>query len=176
MDKSRSGNFTKKTGTKIKVSAEIHLIHGFMGFGKTTLAKQLEQSLPAVRFTHDEIMFTRYGRTPDNFAKCCEEVTQYIKDEAQKAINNGHNIILDFGFWDIKTRQEYYLWAKSLTDNVYFHTLICDIEVAKTRVLNRTQNNPNELYIDEACFNDRLTQFTPLTDSEGYNIIYHYTD
>ena len=68
------------------MSAEIHLIHGFMGFGKTTLAKQLEKSLPAIRFTHDEIMLNRYGRAPDNFTKRCEEVTKYIKTEAQKEI------------------------------------------------------------------------------------------
>jgi len=36
--------------------AEIHLICGFIGFGKTTLAKQLEKDLPAIRFTHDEFM------------------------------------------------------------------------------------------------------------------------
>lgn len=158
------------------MSAEIHLIHGFMGFGKTTLAKQLEKSLPAVRFTHDEIMLARYGRTPDNFAKCCEEVTQYIKDEALKEIAKGNNIILDFGFWDKETRKEYYFWAKSLTDKVYFHALVCDIEIAKSRVLARTQNNPDELYIDESCFNDRLKKFTFLNNDEGFEVIYHRTD
>ena len=54
------------------MSAQIHLIHGFIGFGKTTLAKQLEQSLPAIHFTHDEIMLDRFGRAPDNFLKCNE--------------------------------------------------------------------------------------------------------
>ena len=70
------------------MNAEIHLIHGFMGFGKTTLAKQLEISLPAVRFTHDEIMLARHGRTPDDFAKCYEEITQYIKNETIKEAAN----------------------------------------------------------------------------------------
>ena len=155
------------------MSAEIHLIHGFMGFGKTTLAKSLEKSLPAVRFTHDEVMLARYGRTPNDFIKCYEEVTQYIKNEAQKEITEGNNVILDFGFWDKQTRQEYYSWAKSLTDKVCFHALVCDIEIAKSRVLSRTKNNPNELYIDEDCFNDRLKKFTPLTDDEGYDTIYY---
>lgn len=155
---------------------EIHLMHGFMGFGKTTLAKQLEKSLPAVRFTHDEIMLNRYGRTPDNFSKCCEEVTQYIKSETKKEIAKGNNVILDFGFWEIKTRQEYYKWAKTLTDKIYFHALICDIETAKSRVLNRTETNPDELYIDEDCFNDRLKRFIPITENEGYNTIYYHTN
>ena len=157
------------------MSAEIHLIHGFMGFGKTTLAKQLEKSLPAIRFTHDEIMLNRHGRTPDNFAKCCEEVTQYIKLETQKEITNGNNVILDFGFWEVETRREFYDWAKTLTDKIYFHAIICDIKIAKARVLNRTKTNPDELYIDEGCFNDRLKKFTPLSENEGYETIFHYT-
>jgi predicted kinase len=33
-----------------------HLIHGFLGVGKTTLARQLEQKIPAIRFSHDEWM------------------------------------------------------------------------------------------------------------------------
>ena len=157
------------------MSSEIHLIHGFMGFGKTTLAKQLEISLPAVRFTHDEIMFARHGRTPDNFTKCYEEVTQYIKNETIKEIAKGNNVILDFGFWDKQTRQEFYIWAKKLTYKVYFHALVCDIDIAKSRVLTRTKNNPDELYIDESCFNDRLKKFTPLSDDEGLKTIYHHT-
>ena len=157
------------------MNTEIHLIHGFMGFGKTTLAKQLEKSIPAIRFTHDEIMLNRYGRTPDNFHKCCEEVTQYIKRETQKEITNGNNVILDFGFWDKQTRKEFYDWAKTLTDKIYLHALICNIEVAKARVLNRTKNNPDELYIDESCFNERLKKFESLSENEGYETIFHYT-
>lgn len=42
-----------------------------MGFGKTTLAKRLEKSLPAVRLTHDELMQKAYGRNPDNFDENC---------------------------------------------------------------------------------------------------------
>jgi predicted kinase len=34
--------------------ATAHLIHGFLGVGKTTLARRLEQMIPAIRFSHDE--------------------------------------------------------------------------------------------------------------------------
>jgi predicted kinase len=33
--------------------ATAHLIHGFLGAGKTTLARQLERELPAIRFGAD---------------------------------------------------------------------------------------------------------------------------
>lgn len=41
--------------------ATAHLIHGFLGVGKTTFARQLEERLPAIRFSHDEWMARRYG-------------------------------------------------------------------------------------------------------------------
>ena len=41
-----------------------HLIHGFLGAGKTTFARQLEQRIPAIRFSHDEWMARLYGVDP----------------------------------------------------------------------------------------------------------------
>jgi predicted kinase len=40
------------------------VLHGFLGTGKTTLAKRLERDLRAVRFTHDEWMSALYGSDP----------------------------------------------------------------------------------------------------------------
>ena len=46
------------------MKATLHLICGMTGAGKTTLAKKLEASLPAVRFCPDEwIMKLLEGRT-----------------------------------------------------------------------------------------------------------------
>lgn len=42
--------------------AAVHLIVGYMGFGKTFFARRLERELPAVRFTHDGFMHALYGR------------------------------------------------------------------------------------------------------------------
>ncbi|GAA2756515.1 putative kinase [Actinopolymorpha rutila] len=38
-----------------------HLIHGYIGAGKTTLAKRLERDADAVRFTLDEWLTALYG-------------------------------------------------------------------------------------------------------------------
>ena len=42
----------------------IHALHGFIGSGKTTLARRLETQLGALRFTPDEWMTTLYGADP----------------------------------------------------------------------------------------------------------------
>ena len=64
--------------------SEIHLIHGFIGFGKTTLAKQLEKSLPAIRFTHDEVMLSKYGRNPNDFEIKYNLVDDFIRQQTIK--------------------------------------------------------------------------------------------
>lgn len=148
----------------------IYLMHGFMGSGKTTLAKKMEKELPAVRFTHDEIMLKKYGRAPDNFQEKYDEVDRFIKAEVVKCIANGQNVIMDYGLWTKEKRKAYYEWAKTLTPNVLLCPMLCDKEVAKARVLKRTKENPDELFIDENCFEERYQKFEPFSIDEGYPV------
>ena len=148
----------------------IYLMHGFIGSGKTTLAKKMEKELPAVRFTHDEIMLKRYGRAPDNFEEKYDEVDRFIKSEVAKCIADGKSVIMDYGFWTKKKRKAYYDWAKSLTPSVMFCAVFCDKAVAKERALKRTEKNPEELFIDEDCFETFYQKFEPLKADEGYPI------
>lgn len=157
--------------TLIRSKPAIYLMCGFLGFGKTTTAKKLEQELPAVRFTHDEIMLKRFGRIPDNFQVRYKEVDDFIRNETDKAIKRGKNVILDYGFWDKEKRAEYFQWAKTLTPNVQFYAIFCNIDIARKRIIERNQNNPGELFIDENCFNDFLQKYEPISPDEGYPTI-----
>lgn len=150
----------------------IHLICGFIGFGKTTYAKRLEQELPAVRFTHDEIMCARYGRSPEDFPEKYKLTDKEIRRDAAAEISRGHNVILDYGFWSKKKRQAYYRWARQLTPEVCFHVLRCDLNTAKERVLKRNADNLNELFIDENAFNILLQQYEPLSEEENYPAVF----
>lgn len=49
----------------------VYLMHGFVGSGKSTRARQLEQAIHAVRFTPDEWMTLLFGFDPpaDKFAE-----------------------------------------------------------------------------------------------------------
>jgi predicted kinase len=57
--------------------AKAHLIHGYLGAGKTTFARRLEQELRAIRFTHDEWMSRLYGDDPsaDMFPEYAERIS-----------------------------------------------------------------------------------------------------
>lgn len=151
----------------------IHLITGFLGFGKTTLAKNLEQQLDAIRFTHDEIMLSRFGRNPSDFQAKYRLVDKFIKDETAKYISQGQDVILDYGFWTHKTRQDYYNLAKTLTDDVFFHLVYCDMCEAKKRVLERTKSDKNSLFIDEKIFNELLKKYEPWNDEDDYPVVLH---
>ncbi len=155
----------------------IHLMHGFIGFGKTTLAKRLERELPAVRFTHDELMIKTYGRNPEDFSQeRFQIIDTIIKEKTIEEIKKGNNVILDYGFWEKETRKKYYEWAKKLTSDVVFYAVQCDIKIAKERALKRTKNKKEEFYIDEFIFNDRLKRFEPMTKEEGLPVIFYQTD
>ena len=152
---------------------KIHLMVGFMGFGKTTIAKQLAQNLSALRFTHDEIMLEKYGRNPDDFQTKYKLVDYDIRNNAAKAILSGQDVILDYGFWTQAKRLEYYQWAKSLTDDVIFHNVSCGFNLAKQRTLKRSQTDKNSLFIDENAFNTLAKQFEPWKNNEDYPVVLH---
>ena len=156
-----------------KIMATIHLLCGFLGFGKTTIARRLEKSLPARRFTHDDIMFERYGRNPDDFAAKYKDVDDYIRAEAAECIAKNQDAVMDYGFWSYEKRREYYAWAKTLTDNVVFHVVYCDILMAKQRVSARTKKDKNSLFIDENMFASLLQKYEPWSSVDKYPVVLH---
>ena len=153
--------------------ATIHLMVGFMGFGKTTIAKELEKRLSAVRLTHDEIMLERYGRNPDDFQTKYKCVDEYIRNETAKFIRQGKDVILDYGFWTHDEREKYYNWAKTLTNNVMFHLTECDKDEAKQRVLQRSQTDTEALLIDEKAFEEFWKQYEPWHYMDDYPVTLH---
>ena len=153
----------------------IHLIHGFMGFGKTTLSKALAKKYNAKHFAIDQVIVQRFGRNPKEFDKAYQEADDYIWQETARLLEAGQDVILDYGFWEKETRRKVQEKAQKLTPHVLWHQLICNINVAKERVLKRTKENPNELLIDEKCFNDRLSRYEPITDDEHLNVEKHFS-
>lgn len=155
------------------MSATIHLMVGFMGFGKTTIAKELEEKLSAVRLTHDELMVQRYGRNPDDFRVKYDVVDKDIRRMTKEYIKQGKDVVLDYGFWTHKEREAYYRWAKRLTDHVVFHLTDCDLNEAKRRILARTKGDEKSLSLDENIFDELVKHYEPWDYHDDYPVVLH---
>ena len=155
--------------------ATIHLMVGFMGFGKTTIAKGLAEKLPAVCLTHDDYMVALYGRNlPEaEFREKYKLVDNMLWNIARQIIRCRTDVIMDYGFWSKEKRAEAYKRALEITPEVVFHNILCDMQTAKKRLLNRSASDLTTLDIDENCFNMLSKQFEPIDTSEEYPIINH---
>lgn len=151
----------------------VHFMHGFIGFGKSTIAKQLEKSLPAVRLNNDDWMVELYGRGPhgekhnDYFMRIDE--LQWIL--AREIIRCGVDVILDYGCWNKDDRKKQVIRALEFADKVIIHNVKCNIDVARKRCVSRTESESNQLSISADEFDALLTRFEPLSEDEGFEVI-----
>ncbi len=153
--------------------ATLHLMTGFMGFGKTTIAKELEKKYSAVRLTHDEFMVKLYGRNMpyNDFHTNYDKVDNMLWDLAAQIINTGTSVIMDYGFWSHDDREKAYNRAKNITENVVFHLIECDLHTAKQRILQRSAENPDELYISEDEFDTLAKRYEPWDYRDDYPVV-----
>jgi predicted kinase len=75
----------------------LHLMVGLPCSGKTTLAKKLQQELPAMRLTPDEWMARVVGDGYDEAKRAIVEAMLW--EIAAQGLQLGINVILDYGFW-----------------------------------------------------------------------------
>jgi predicted kinase len=81
--------------------ATAHLVFGFLGSGKTTLAKRLERQHSAVRFTPDEWMARLFGEDPpaDTFQDRAASILDIMQPLWVRCLSLGLDVVLDYGFW-----------------------------------------------------------------------------
>jgi predicted kinase len=150
--------------------AKLYMIHGFLGAGKTTFAKQLEQAIPGIRFTHDEWMQRLYGVDPhaQDFPIYYERVSQLIFSLWPRCLQLKLNVILDLNFWTRKQRDETRNIAAQLGVEVCLYELKCSPETAWARIEKRNQQLEHNLYISKNTFDLLQSQFEPLAEDEEH--------
>lgn len=158
--------------------ATIHIIHGYIAFGKTTLAKKLAQELPAVHLDADDVMRQLYGKDlPESeFAAKVPLVTNFMWDMARKIINAGADVIMDIGPWSRQMRQDALNIAQQITPNVIFHTIILDTKIARERLIKRNQENQILDVTTTEFFDKYLSLYEPISDDEGLIVKRYYQE
>lgn len=147
------------------------MIHGFVGAGKTTFSKQLEQDKNAVRFSPDEWIIARHGHNPsaDLFADYLTQVKADIRLAAASALQDGRDVIFDFGFWSRAERDEYRNFAKNAGVSSVLYHVHADKHVMQERALKRTADLPHgALVIDENAIALFWSRLEPLAPDEAH--------
>lgn len=153
--------------------AKLHLMCGFMGFGKSTIAKQLQKKLNAVCLSPDKFMLDLYGRklTEKNFRIAKKRVDVVIWKLAEQVLKSGVDVILDYGFWTKVSRREAYERGIKIADEVIMEQVICSMETAKKRLLKRSKGDENELDTNSSCFEMFVGYYEPIEAEEGYTVV-----
>ncbi|MGB3640569.1 MAG: ATP-binding protein [Rivularia sp. (in: cyanobacteria)] len=154
--------------------ANLHLIYGFAGAGKTTFARKLETEISAIRFTHDEWMVKLYGHNPqeEKFSDYYNRISDLIWNLTMQLLRLNQDVILDFGFWSRASRDEARNKAKIANAEVKLYFVTCSEEVMLLRVAKRNSNLPSDsLWIDENAFELFKQSYEALGDDENYIVI-----
>jgi predicted kinase len=109
----------------------LHLICGLPGSGKTTLARQLERELPALRLTPDEWMARIVGSGYSEAQRAAVESVQW--DIAARALSLGVDVILENGFWSRSERDDFRARATAVGAGTKVHFL----DVPRDELLRR---------------------------------------
>jgi predicted kinase len=153
--------------------ATAHLIHGGVGAGKTTFAKQLEIEPGALRFTHDEWMSALYGADPPElmFAEYYRRVADLMEPLWLRALALGVDVVLDFGFWRRGDRDDVRAKVEAVGAAVLLYDLACDGAEAWRRVERRNTDLGGALLITRDTFELLCERVEPLGADEARVVV-----
>ena len=149
----------------------VYLICGFIGAGKTTFAKKLEEKTGAVRVTKDEWSIRFIGNDPtiDGYAEWDRKIIDLSRDFAFYLVGKGIDVIMDEGFWEKETRDEMRRRADAIGAKVVMYYLETPIETIRERVLGRNNNLTGDSFkISREMLDNYLKDWQPPTEDEDY--------
>jgi|SRR5208283_585460 len=143
----------------------LHLICGLPGSGKTTLARQLERDLPALRLAPDEWMARIVGSGYDERKRAAVEAVQW--EIAARALILGVDVILENGFWRRSEREDFRTRAAALGADTRLHFLdLPRVELLRRLALRNATLPLDSFHVNEAQLDLWSREFDPPTPDE----------
>ena len=147
----------------------IHLTHGYVGYGKTTISKNIN----AIRISNDDIRMILFGKNYLLNKIFKNKINELVWHLAENAIRGGAtDVLIESGNYKLRERKEYYERALKFADRVIFHSVICDPDVAFLRTQERTKQGG--LGMGKYRYYRRLKKYyQPMTKDEFPEIIFY---
>lgn len=125
-------------------SATVYLIVGLPGAGKTSRAKELESSAPALRLTPDEWQIALFGdqNPPDKR----DLVEGRLIELGMRAAELGIDVVFDFGLWSTDERSALRWIAGTVGARSQVVYLPIDHEEQRRRVTDRFATTPYQTF------------------------------
>ena len=149
--------------------ATLHLMVGLPCSGKTTLARQLEETYSALRLNMDDWHTQLFGQDAEEEQHDARHVLieTMLWGIAARVLVLGVNVILDFGFWARSEREDYRTRAAQLGASSEIHYLDVPYAVLLERLaIRNAQLSHGAFYIPETKFESYLPFFQPPTLDE----------
>ena len=120
--------------------ARLIIICGLPGSGKTTLARELEFRLPALRMSADDWMSELAINLHDEAARARIEALQW--QFTKRLLASGNKVIIEWGSWGKWERDLQRTEAGSLGASVELHYLSAPLEELFRRIQERNMETP----------------------------------
>ncbi|MFO1081702.1 MAG: ATP-binding protein [Reyranellaceae bacterium] len=158
--------------------ATLHFICGKAGAGKTTLARSLGASLPAVVLCEDEWVSTLGFEIAsfEDFVAASRRCRAVMRPLIADMLRLGLSVVLDFAGNTPGGRQ----WVRDLAQAAAAHCVLHVIEASDAQCLanihRRNVEKPPGIYwgpVADEMFHAATAYFVPPTAEEGFEIVAH---
>lgn len=158
--------------------ATLHFVYGKPGAGKTSLARELAASTPAVPFIEDEWLATLCDpiTTLAEYAVSARRVRTVIAPLATRILELGTSVVFDFAANTPRDRA----WVRAIFEAAraehVLHVLDVPEDECRRRVRARNDAKPAGLYfghVGDAVFDAVLPHIAPPAEAEGFTVLFH---
>ena len=129
--------------------ATAHLVHGYLGAGKTSFAARLEPVVRGIRLSADEWYLRLYaGDAPTGHQEQAswDRLSTLLNELWPGLLAHGVDVILDFGFWTRHSRDEARALARAAGAEAKLYVVVCADDVAKARCLPPAPFKPHDAW------------------------------
>jgi predicted kinase len=158
--------------------ATLHFICGKAGAGKTTLARELGRTLPAMAFCEDEWIDTLGFeiRSLDDFQNASSKCRRLIRPLAIDLLGLGVSVVFDFASNTIRERR----WVRAVFEAANADHVLHLIEASDAECLanihRRNDEKPPDIYwgyVSDETFHAVTACFAPPRPEEEFRVLAH---